>query len=220
MMRVNFEDLTRIFNSWASQYIELTEREWLATDGKSIRGTVVDYSNAYQAFVSVVSMFSSKQGVIVGLKTMNNKQTSEIATVQSLVAALDIKGAVFSFDALLQSKKTVEQIINSGNDYVIAVKANQPKLYNQIQQNMLSSQPTSIHTDFERIRDRITTRTVSVFDNLENISTDWIGLKRIVRVERFGTRANKPYSEIAYYISSITLEAPDLSQGIRRHALC
>lgn len=83
-------------------------------------------------------------------------------------------------------KKTVEQIIDSGNDYVIAVKANQPKLYNQIQQNMLFKQPTSTHTDFEQIRDRITSRRVSVFDNLENISRDWIGLKRIVRVERFG----------------------------------
>ncbi|BDA69427.1 hypothetical protein CAL7716_047420 [Calothrix sp. PCC 7716] len=111
MMRVNFEELTKRFNCWASQYIELTEREWLATDGKSIRGTVVDYSNAYQAFVSVVSIFSSKQGVIVGLQTMNNKQTSEIATVQSLIAALDIKGAIFSFDALHCQKKLSSKLL-------------------------------------------------------------------------------------------------------------
>ncbi len=52
---------------------------------------------------------------------------------------------------------------------------------------------------------------------MENISTDWVGLKRIVRVERFGTRGNTPYSETAYYISSITLEAPDFAQGIRGH---
>ncbi|MBW4603897.1 MAG: ISAs1 family transposase [Calothrix sp. FI2-JRJ7] len=110
MMRVNFENLTRIFNDWASQYVELTEGEWLATDGKSIRGTVIDHSNAYQAFVSVVSMFSSKQGVIVGLQTMNNKQTSEIATVQSLIAALNIKGAVFSFDALHCQKKQLSKL--------------------------------------------------------------------------------------------------------------
>lgn len=100
---------------------------------------------------------------------------------------------------------------------MIAVKANQPKLYNQIQQNMLFKQPTSTHIDSEQIRDRITSRRVSVFDNLEKISRDWIGLKRIVRVERFGTRANKPYSETAYYISSIALEAPDFAQGIRGH---
>lgn len=58
MMRVNFDELTRIFNCWANQYIELSERSGLATNGKRIRGTVIDYSNAYQAFVSVVSIFA------------------------------------------------------------------------------------------------------------------------------------------------------------------
>ena len=75
-------------------------------------------------------------------------------------------------------KKTVEQIINSGNDYVITVKANQPKLYHQIQKNILDSDSTSTHHDFEKVRDlqaggyayRITERRVSVFNNLEDIS--------------------------------------------------
>jgi predicted transposase YbfD/YdcC len=115
------------------------------------------------------------------------------------------------------SKKTVQQIIDSGNDYVIAVKGNQPNLYKQIQQNMKLSQPQSVDTSFEEIRDRITERRVSVFDNLENISSQWVGLKRIVLVERFGTRASKSYSETAYYISSIDLDASEFAQGIRGH---
>jgi predicted transposase YbfD/YdcC len=100
---------------------------------------------------------------------------------------------------------------------VIAVKANQPKLYHQIQQNMHHSQPTSIHTDCERRSDRLTQRRVCVFDNLNNISTDWVGLKSIIQVERVGTRAGQPYQQIAYYISSLSLEASDFAQGIRRH---
>lgn len=105
MMRVNFEELTQIFNEWASQYVELSSLEWLATDGKSIKATVQDYSSAYQRFISVVSMFSSQQGQVVGLQTMDNKHTSEIATVQNLIAILDLKGVVFSFDALHCQKK-------------------------------------------------------------------------------------------------------------------
>jgi len=89
----------------------LSEGEWLATDGKSIKSTVLNYSNAYQAFVSLVSIFSSKQGVVVGLQPMNNKQKSEIATVQSLIAALDIKGAIFSFDALHCQKKLLSKLL-------------------------------------------------------------------------------------------------------------
>ncbi|MBE9207068.1 ISAs1 family transposase [Nostoc sp. LEGE 06077] len=109
MMRVNFEELTQVFNEWANQYVELSELEWLATDGKSIKATVQDYSSAYQKFISVVSIFSSHQGQVVGLQTMDNKQTSEIATVQNLIAILDLKGVVFSFDALHCQKKQLSK---------------------------------------------------------------------------------------------------------------
>ncbi|HIK03331.1 MAG TPA: transposase family protein [Trichormus sp. M33_DOE_039] len=74
MMRVNFEVLTQIFNNWANQYVQLDESEWLAIDGKSIKSTVTDYSQAYQSFISLVSLFSSKKGLTVGLQPMNNKQ--------------------------------------------------------------------------------------------------------------------------------------------------
>jgi hypothetical protein len=110
MIRVNFDDLTQVFNGWASQYVHLSDSEWLATDGKSIKATVLDYNSAYQSFISVVSVFSSKQGLIVGLQTMNNKQTSEIATVQNLVKALDLKNVVFSFDALHCQKKLCNKL--------------------------------------------------------------------------------------------------------------
>lgn len=100
---------------------------------------------------------------------------------------------------------------------MIAVKANQPKLYHQLQQNMQHSQPTTIHTDLERRSGRFTQRRVCVFDNLNNISTDWVGLKSIIQVERVGTRAGKPYQQIAYYISSLSQSASDFAQGIRGH---
>ena len=115
------------------------------------------------------------------------------------------------------SKKTVEQIIHNGNDYVIAVKANQPNLHKQIQKNTQQSLPVSTYTSVEKVHGRSTERCISVFDNLEDISADWIGLKSIVRVEWWGKRADKPYSETMYYISSMNLEAYDFSKGIRGH---
>jgi hypothetical protein len=41
-------------------------------------------------------------------------------------------------------KKTVEQIINSGNDYVIAVKKNQPTLYEWMQNQFEQHAPKSV----------------------------------------------------------------------------
>ncbi|MBD2604040.1 hypothetical protein H6G81_05730 [Scytonema hofmannii FACHB-248] len=54
----------------------------------------------------------------------------------------------------------------------------------------------------ERTRDRVTTRTVEVFNDLNGISREWVGLKSLLKVERTGTRAGKAYHQVAYYISS------------------
>ena len=105
MSNVDFEDLTRVFNQWARDYVTLEHSEWLAIDGKSIKGTVSNYDNAYQNFVSVVSVFSSTQGLTISLSQFKNKDNSEITVVQALLEALDISQVVFTFDALHCQKK-------------------------------------------------------------------------------------------------------------------
>jgi hypothetical protein len=58
-----------------------------------------------QNFVSIVSVFTSKRGLVLGMDKFDNKKESEIAIVQNLITTLDIKGAVFSFDSLHCQKK-------------------------------------------------------------------------------------------------------------------
>jgi DDE_Tnp_1-associated len=105
MIRINFGSLTTAFNAWAAETFTVTEGEQLATDGKSIKASVRDYAQSYQDFISVVSAFSVSQGIVVGLQSMHNLATSEIATVQSLLEVLDVHGACFTMDALHTQKK-------------------------------------------------------------------------------------------------------------------
>ncbi len=53
----------------------------------------------------MVSVFSVQRGVVVGTQQLSNQEGSEIATVQALLAALDLEGAIFSLDALHCQKK-------------------------------------------------------------------------------------------------------------------
>ena len=117
------------------------------------------------------------------------------------------------------AKKTTKIIKDTGNDYTIAVKENQPTLLRQIKLNMESSQPLSEDTTIEKNRGRIETRTVFVYDNLAGISSDWKGLERIVRVERRTNhiKADKHTAETAYFISSATENAIEFNRGIRGH---
>lgn len=105
MMGIDFEEFVDLFNKWAAREVEIEKHDWLAIDGKSIRGTVTQSCNQYQNFVSIVSVFSQQKGVVVSLAKLDNAQGSEIQTVQTLIQALQLEGVVFSLDALHCQKK-------------------------------------------------------------------------------------------------------------------
>ncbi len=100
---------------------------------------------------------------------------------------------------------------------MIAVKANQKRLHQQIQHTTQHQPPSSLHVSSERTRDRVTQRIVSVFDDLTGIDPDWHGIRRLIRVERVGTRNGKPYHHLAFYISSLAASAYTFADGIRGH---
>ena len=105
-VRVDFESFTQAFNAGAQERFAPAPGAQLAIAGKSIKASVRDYEQSYQDFVSVVSAFSVAQGVVVGLETMRNQQTSEIKTVEVLLETLQLKGVCFSLDALHTPKNS------------------------------------------------------------------------------------------------------------------
>lgn len=104
MVRLDFVALAETFNAWAGETFAQPDMQ-LATDGKAIKASVIDYDSHYQDFVSVVSAFSVNQGIVVRLEPMRNGQSSEIATVQTLLAGLQLSGVCFTLDALHSQKK-------------------------------------------------------------------------------------------------------------------
>ncbi|NEO44054.1 MAG: hypothetical protein F6K55_07915 [Moorea sp. SIO4A3] len=79
--------------------------EGLSVDGKSLKNTVSDYDKAQQNFMSLVSVFSQKRGKVVAVQEMVYKKVSEITVVRNLLESLDLKGYVFTIEALHCQKK-------------------------------------------------------------------------------------------------------------------
>jgi hypothetical protein len=113
--RVDFEPLVNLFNQWSQKMIQLVEQTWVAADGKSLKSTLVDYSESYQNFVTTVSAFTHQSGVVLRLQVMNNKQTSEIEVVRQLIAALSGQPLVFTLDALHCQKKRSPKLLSNSN---------------------------------------------------------------------------------------------------------
>ncbi len=60
-------------------------------------------------------------------------------------------------------KKTTQLIIGGGNDYVITVKGNQPRLSAQLKTIAKAQKPRERFVDIEKNRGRTTCRIVNVF---------------------------------------------------------
>jgi predicted transposase YbfD/YdcC len=117
----------------------------------------------------------------------------------------------------LTAKKTIKTIIEQGNDYVITVKANQKLLYQRVCAITQDCMPVDVYVHSERGHHRLIQRTIEVFDCLAGIAQDWLGLRRLVRVQRQGTRNGKPYTQQSYYITSLATTARQFADGIRGH---
>ena len=125
-----------MFYQWAKAYGPLKKGEWLALDGKVLGGTVSHANNHLQNFTSLVGVFTQNRRQVLAQAGFMSQKGNEIGAVQELLQLLDLEGVVFSLDALHCQKKTVQQIVQSNNDYVIGVKKNPPKLYKAIKKKL------------------------------------------------------------------------------------
>lgn len=116
-------------------------------------------------------------------------------------------------------KKTVELIINSGNDYLIAVKGNQKTLHNQIKQHLQSHQPLDSFFEQEKNRGRLEQRFVAIYTRPKQLAARWDSVQRVVFVRRTGYRPNKGLfvQELYYILSKQMNKAEALANAIRGH---
>lgn len=108
ILSTDFESIQSAFHKWTQSYVHIKAGEWIAIDGKSICSTVSDYSNSYQNFVSLVSLFCRKREQVLHVEKLENKKDYEGQIVEDLLEMLDLKDVVFTLDAL-HCKKNSKQ---------------------------------------------------------------------------------------------------------------
>lgn len=115
-------------------------------------------------------------------------------------------------------KKTLSLIVEGGNDYVVAVKANQGKLYRQIETIVRYRRPRQIaSTPFEGHHGRQEQRLLSVYCAQGINLQRWSAAKTILCVERRRCTADHCSLHRAYYLSSIATTARLCNDVVRGH---
>jgi predicted transposase YbfD/YdcC len=216
MIDVDYAKLNSAFNRWAQEQ-PIAKGAAIAGDGKSLRNTVSNADNNQQNFISMVSLFSQQQGVVVATAIMENKKESEICVIQQLLSQLNLENHVFTMDALHCQKKTVETIIETNNDYMIKVKKNQPKLQEAIKVQTEKEIAVQVKVGDDLSKGRKVQRLVEVFAPPEDIHSSWKGVESVIRVTRSGERDGNSYNTLSYYFSSLPPKSERIATVIQGH---
>ena len=227
ILSLDFEVIAVLFNIWAGETLPIAPGELMAIDGKSIKSTSVGGNSSYQNFVSLVSVYSHTCGWVARHKVMENQQRSEIEVVEELVQELAGSQVVITADALHTQKKTLQLIIDGGNDYIITIKKNQSSLFKVAQKLVESAGAIDGVQTSECLHGRTTTRSTTIYPISAQLLPEWAGVKRIIAIERTGSRWQGKKSrrrlvdfhETHYYLSSKDWSASQFADAIRGHWL-
>jgi predicted transposase YbfD/YdcC len=195
----------------------------IAIDGKGVNGSY-DRSTGRKA-LHLVSAWASEHRLVLAQVKVNHK-SNEITAVPALLELLDLKGAIVTLDAMGTQKQIATQIHTAQADYVLALKANHPTLFQQVEQEFKAAReqgtlaPAMIRTT-ESGHHRIDTRQgwAIALDQLPPLhqSDEWLGLQSIVVVERKRQLWNQTTHEIQFYLSSLSADDPRSTDVIRQH---
>lgn len=114
-------------------------------------------------------------------------------------------------------KKTLQRILESGNDYLVAVKSNQGRLYQHLQTYTQYLKPIAENTHRQQKRGRNEHRCVKVYRPEDLARKEWEAIASVLCVERWGTRKGKDYHHRAYYISSVSTSPHQWQSLVREH---
>jgi predicted transposase YbfD/YdcC len=193
--------------------------EMLAVDGKVLRGsyqleTDNPQSEAHPA-IRLVTAYIVERKLILEPYPVNSK-SNEITALPPMIQQIAVKGIIFAFDAINTQKKTCQLIVDSGNDYIGALKGNQSGLFKEVQANF---QPEQTNVQINKGHGRIEKRTVSICSYQGQ--SDWPGLKTVIRVESERQIIKQNFIEIQretrYYLASFTANADVFAQKIRSY---
>ena len=114
-----------IFNTVFDIKMKIKERE-ISIDGKTVCSTASMKEN--ERPMHILTALLVDNSLSLGQKVIESK-SNEIPAVRELVDELNIKGAIVTLDAMHCQKETAEKIVDNGGDYVLQLKANQGKFY-------------------------------------------------------------------------------------------
>jgi predicted transposase YbfD/YdcC len=198
------------FLAWVGGIREKIPEDVVAFDGKTLRASLCQGKPP----LHVVSAWSVGNGMVLGQRAVDEK-SNEIKAIPELVKILDLRGCIVTIDAMGCQKAIVEEIVARKADYVLAVKADQERLFEAIQASFatLDADPSAVpHFSTESQEEghgRKEFRRVTIVDGVHRLPEDilfsWPRLETLMRIQTVTQRGDKVEREERFFISSMPM---------------
>ena len=223
--RISPEAMERSFRGWLSRLVADLGAQVIPIDGKALNGSYD--RNREQSALQVVSAWASEHRLFLGQVKVDSK-SNEITAIPALLNLLDLAGSIITIDAMGTQHEVARQIQAHGADYVLALKANHPTLFRQVEQWFEAADASG----FEGIEQSADIRVESGHHRIEKrqvwaVGVDqmgslykqaqWVGLQTIVKVTRTRQLWNKSTQETMFYLTSLPPQAAQVGRAIRQH---
>ncbi len=227
MNRINPALFSACFTSWVRACWP-DRPELVAIDGKTSRRS--HDRGQDKAPLHLVSAFATTSRLVLGQEAVAgkaNELTAIPALLERLAAGGGLKGAIVTIDAIACNGAVAKAVRQAGADYLLAVKANQPTLRDEIELAFKDAAPAALSrvADVDKGHGRIETRTVTVAREVDWLSGErrfpgelrLPGVAAIVKVESKAELKDRCRFETRYYIASAPLSAQAAAAAIRGH---
>jgi predicted transposase YbfD/YdcC len=217
------EVFERSFRAWVASVREVCGEDVIAIDGKSLRRS----HNRKKGLgpLHMVSAWSTANGLVLAQQATEAK-SNEITAIPKVLEVLELKGCIVTLDAMGCQKAIAEQIVARGGEYVLALKGNQSKLAEAVEELFTDADaaeyvgwPMDCYETSERGHGRVETRrywTLTAVDKIPQAS-EWPHLNMVGMVQSERQVEGKTTRETRFYIASTGGDAKRFAWAVRNH---
>jgi len=211
------------FTSWVEASRE-AEPDLVAVDGKTSRRSHARSKGREP--LHLVSAWASRQRLVLGQEAVSGK-SNEITAIPLLLERLALAGALVTIDAIGAQAGIAATILRRGGDYVLALKANRPATFADVETFFADPPPGAVETCTTTDGDhgRIEVRRHAVCHDVAWLLSDrrypgevaFPGLAMLGMVESTTERGGKTSRERRYYLGSARLDVATFAHAVRAH---
>jgi predicted transposase YbfD/YdcC len=222
LARLDPGDFEKCLLSWIQAVQEVTQNRIVAIDGKTLRGSYD--READRAAIHMVSAWATENKLSLGQVVVHEK-SNEITAIPELLQLLEISGALVTIDAMGCQREIADRIRERGGDYVLAVKQNQPKLYERVEEAIneaLEGDAENLdeHETVEKGHGRQETRTYAIVTAPDAVDPEelWRDLSAVgIAISERVDSQGRASMETRYYILSRLITVQEFAAAVRGH---